>query len=94
MKENVDEVKIFFVSVQQTITLSMCNTILEQLNFNSIDVTQFRQGNNTDEEAAKAFLERYDDKYSSVYNTYVHADWNYNTNLTDENAQAAVKIKF
>lgn len=50
----------------------------------------FRQGNNTDEEAAQAFLEQYNALYADLANKYVLADWTYNTNLTDENADAAV----
>ncbi len=48
------------------------------------------QGNNTDEEVAKIFLGQYNARYSFLANAYVKADWTYNTNLTDENGEAAV----
>lgn len=51
----------------------------------------YRQGNNTDEAAAREFLDQYNTEYADLVNLYVIADWNYNTNLTDENADAAVR---
>jgi len=45
---------------------------------------------NTNENEAKAFLEEYNTKYGALLNAYVIAAWNYETNLTDENANQIV----
>jgi hypothetical protein len=47
---------------------------------------------NTNEDEAIAFLEHYDAEYGPIINQYVLASWNYETNLTDENAMAVVSI--
>ena len=45
---------------------------------------------NTNENEAKAFLEEYNTKYGALLNAYVIAAWNYETNLTDANANQIV----
>ena len=45
-----------------------------------------RAGTNTNEDEAIAFLEQYNEEYGALLNKYVKASWNYETNLTDENA--------
>jgi hypothetical protein len=49
---------------------------------------------NTNEDEAIAFLEHYDAEYGPIINQYVLASWNYETNLTDENAMAVVSISY
>jgi hypothetical protein len=49
---------------------------------------------NTNEDEAIAFLEHYDAEYGPILNQYVLASWNYETNLTDENAMAVVSISY
>ena len=45
---------------------------------------------NSNEDDAIAFLAQYDSEYGPLLNQYVIASWNYETNLTDENALAVV----
>lgn len=45
---------------------------------------------NSNEADAIAFLAQYDSEYGPLLNQYVIASWNYETNLTDENALAVV----
>ena len=47
---------------------------------------------NSNEDDAIAFLANYDSEYGPLINQYVIASWNYETNLTDENALAVVSI--
>jgi len=49
-----------------------------------------KNGTNTDEAAAKAFLQEHDKESSRLSNLFSLADWSYNTNLTEENAKASV----
>ncbi len=53
-----------------------------------------RAGTNTNEDEAIAFLEQYNEEYGALLNKYVKASWNYETNLTDENANYLVLYKF
>ena len=43
--------------------------------------------NNTDEEEAKEFLATYDAEYGKLLNLATVASWNYETNITSENAE-------
>ncbi len=45
---------------------------------------------NTNEADAIAFLEKYNNEYGVLLNEYVIASWNYETNLTSENAAVLV----
>ena len=45
---------------------------------------------NSNEADAVAFLEKYNDEYAVLLNEYVIASWNYETNLTSENAAIVV----
>ena len=47
---------------------------------------------NTNEDEAKAFLQEYNTQYGALLNAYVKASWNYETNLTDENAYQVVSV--
>ena len=49
-----------------------------------------RLAGNTNEDEAKAFLDEYNTKYGALVNGAVIAQWNYETNLTDENANQLV----
>ena len=42
-----------------------------------------------DENDAKHFLQEYNKRYAKVKNKHTIASWNYETNLTEENADAA-----
>lgn len=48
-----------------------------------------KQGTNANEADAIAFLERYNAEFPPHLTRYTNAAWNYETNLTDENANAA-----
>jgi len=48
------------------------------------------KANNTNEDEAIEFLNRYNSEYAVLLNKYVLADWDYNTNLTDANAEASI----
>lgn len=48
---------------------------------------------NTNEADAIAFLDQYNAEFPPILNRYVIASWNYETNLTDENANAVVCFK-
>jgi len=52
--------------------------------------TSRQNGSNSDEGLAKRFLEDYNKEYGRLFNLYIVADWDYNTNLTEENFQAVV----
>lgn len=47
---------------------------------------------NSNEADAIAFLDQYNSEYGPILNQYVIASWNYETNLTDENAAAVVRV--
>lgn len=47
---------------------------------------------NSNEDDAIAFLNEYNTEYGALVNQYVIASWNYETNLTDENANAVVSV--
>ena len=47
---------------------------------------------NTNEDEAQAFLSRYNAEYGVLLNRYVIASWNYETNLTDANAEILVRL--
>jgi len=51
----------------------------------------FLDRRNGNEEEAIAFLQEFGVIYGGLANAYVLADWAYNTNLTDHNAEAAVR---
>lgn len=63
------------------------------LNFIVSFTNRSTDGVNNDEAQAKEFLEVYDKEYSRLSTESIQADWNYNTNLTDENA-AIVVVSF
>ena len=46
-------------------------------------------GQNTNEEEAKEFLASYDVQYGILLNLATKASWNYETNITDDNADKA-----
>ena len=50
------------------------------------------QVNPDDEDEARAWLETYNANAQVEYPISVEAEWNYNTNLTDENLDATVSI--
>lgn len=54
----------------------------------------FFKPNNDNEEDAIRFLEDYNRDLENYTNIAVLADWEYNTNLTEENAQRAVSVFF
>ena len=47
-------------------------------------------GLNANEGEAQAFLDKYNAEYGDLLNRYTIASWNYETNLTDENAAVVV----
>jgi len=52
-------------------------------------IDQDASGSNDKEEEAKKFLAEYNREYGKLLNLQTIADWNYNTNITKENALAA-----
>lgn len=46
----------------------------------------------TNEQEAKNFLADYNQELEKLTNIAVHADWEYNTNLTEENAEKSVNV--
>lgn len=46
----------------------------------------------TNEQEAKNFLVDYNQELEKLTNIAVHADWEYNTNLTEENAEKSVNV--
>ena len=58
------------------------------LNFLWLIVSVFGQSNTNEEEAIE-FLAAYDQEYGRLLNLATIASWNYETNITDENAAEA-----
>lgn len=58
--------------------------------FSEFYLILLKRGTNANEGDAIAFLERYNAEFPPLLTKYTNAAWNYETNLTDENANAAV----